>query len=392
MTKYRLRILYQHYVAGTLTTQEQLEWKSLLANPDLKQTLEKIVEEGWYDFSDEEIILMDRTIADQIFDQVVALPQKKVRQRALWKPVAAVAAVFIVAALGLYIYTNRSADKQKQFVSPISHIKTGGNKAYLTLANGKRIILTDSKNGTLVAQNGVQITKTNDGQLVYTVIGNKSSSGNDYNIIETPRGGQYQIHLPDGTNVWLNAASSLKYPSVFKGNERKVELKGEAYFEVSINKKMPFKVTINSQTIEVLGTHFNVKGYAEEADTKTTLLEGSVKVVSTYSTTGVLIKPGQQALVKRNGDDQINIVEADMEEVMAWKNNYFRFNNENIESVMRKISRWYDVNVEYDGAISDEEFNGTISRTKNIAQVLKMLEDTQGVHFKIEGRRIVVMK
>ncbi|NRF39510.1 FecR family protein [Pedobacter foliorum] len=392
MTKYRLSNLYQHYLAGTLTTEEQMEWKSLLANPDLKQTLEKIVEEGWYDFSDEEIISMDRTIADQIFDQVVALPQKKVKRTILWKPFAAVASIIIIAALGLYLYTNGSGGKKQQFVSSTSYIETGGNKAYLTLANGKRITLTDSKNGTLAAQNGVQITKTADGQLVYTVVGNKSSSANDFNTIETPRGGQYQIRLPDGTNVWLNAASSLKYPSIFKGNERKVELKGEAYFEVSKNKKMPFRVITNTQTIEVLGTHFNVKGYLEEADTKTTLLEGSVKVVSTHSTNGVVIKPGQQARVKNDGDDEVAIVEADIEEVMAWKNNYFRFNNENIQSVMRKISRWYDVDVEYNGDISAEEFNGTISRTKNIAQVLRMLEETKGVHFKIEGRRIVVMK
>lgn len=392
MTKYRLSNLYQHYLAGTLTTEEQMEWKSLLANPELKQTLEKIVEEGWYDFSDEEIILMDRAIADQIFDHVVAVPQKKVKRTVLWKPFAAAASIVIVAALGLYLYTNGPANKQKQFISSTSHIETGGNKAYLTLANGKRIILTDSKNGTLAAQNGVQITKTDDGQLVYTVVGNKSSSTNDYNTIETPRGGQYQIRLPDGTNVWLNAASSLKYPSIFEGKERKVELKGEAYFEVSKNKKMPFRVITSTQTIEVLGTHFNVKGYLEEADTKTTLLEGSVKVLSTHSTNGVVIKPGEQAQAKNDGVDQINIVNADIEEVMAWKNNYFRFNSENIQSVMRKISRWYDVDVEYDGAISNEEFNGTISRTKNIAQVLRMLEDTKGVHFKIEGRRIVVMK
>jgi len=392
MTKYRLSNLYQHYLAGTLTTQEQMEWKSLLVNPELKQTLEKIVEEGWYDFSEEEMILMDQAKADQIFDHVVAVPQIKVRRTILWKPFAAVASVLIVAALGLYLYTNGSASKQKQFISATSHIETGGNKAYLTLANGKRIILTDSKNGTLADQNGVQITKTADGQLVYTVVGNKNSSSNDSNTIETPRGGQYQIRLPDGTNVWLNAASSLKYPSVFHGNERKVELKGEAYFEVSKNKKMPFRVITSTQTIEVLGTHFNVKGYLEEADTKTTLLEGSVKVVRIHSTNGVVIKPGEQAQVKNDGDDQINIVGADMEEVMAWKNNYFRFNSENIQSVMRKISRWYDVDVEYDGAISNEEFNGTISRTKNIAQVLRMLEDTKGVHFKIEGRRIVVMK
>lgn len=392
MTKDRLRTLYHRYLMGTLTIEEKREWKLALSSPNLKHFLEEIVEEGWDEISKEEIVLMDQTSSDKIFDRVVAMPQKKIRKNILWKPIVAAASIFIVAALSLYLYTNSTQNRPVRPVSHASHIKPGDNKAYLTLANGKKIVLSDAKNGTLVAQNGIQITKTTDGQLVYTVTGNNNSTSSDYNTIETPKGGQYQVRLPDGTNVWLNAASSLRYPSAFKGSERKVELSGEAYFEVAKNKKMPFRVISNTQTVEVLGTHFNVNSYLDEADTKTTLLEGSVRVKRNNSTTAVVIRPGQQASVKQNVNDKINVAEADMEEVMAWKNNYFRFNNENIESVMRKISRWYNVDVEYKGAISDEEFNGTISRSKNIVQVLEMLEGTKSIHFKIEGRRIVVMK
>jgi len=392
MTKDRLRTLYHRYLMGTLTIEEKREWKLALSSPNLKHFLEEIVEEGWDEISKEEIVLMDQTSSDKIFDRVVAMPQKKIRKNILWKPIVAAASIFIVAALSLYLYTNSTQNKPVRPVSHASHIKPGDNKAYLTLANGKKIVLSDAKNGTLVAQNGIQITKTTEGQLVYTVTGNNNSTSSDYNTIETPKGGQYQVRLPDGTNVWLNAASSLRYPSAFKGSERKVELSGEAYFEVAKNKKMPFRVISNTQTVEVLGTHFNVNSYLDEADTKTTLLEGSVRVKRNNSAAAVVIRPGQQASVKQNVNDKINVAEADMEEVMAWKNNYFRFNNENIESVMRKISRWYNVDVEYKGAISDEEFNGTISRSKNIVQVLEMLEGTKSIHFKIEGRRIVVMK
>lgn len=389
MTKYRLRFLYQHYQAGTLTNLEHLEWKTLLADPNWKESLEEIIDEGWYDFSEQEMSAMDPSHADQIFDRIVTIPQQKAKPALLWKPIAVAASILLVAALSLLFFTKIPSDIRGVYVKHTTHIKPGGNKAYLTLGNGKRIILTDLENGTLSAQNGLQITKTHDGQLVYTITGDQPSGKNDYNIIETPRGGQYQILLPDGTHVWLNAASSLKYPSVFTGKERKVELQGEAYFEVSKNKKMPFKVISSQQTVEVLGTHFNVNSYSEEVEARTTLLEGSVRVEPNHGT-GIMIKPGQQSRVKLN--DKINVIAADLEEVMAWKSNYFRFNNEKIESIMRKISRWYDVSVEYHGPISEEEFNGTISRTKNISQVLEMLEDTKSVHFKIEGRRIIVMK
>jgi transmembrane sensor len=392
MTKERLQVLYQHYLLGTLTALEHKEWQSMLTNRDLKQALEEIVEEGWYEFSDNELLYMNKKTEDEIFEHIISLPQQKNRKINGWKPYMVAASLFFLVITSLYLHNYKLSNKTKSPKAYNQKIRPGGNNAYLTLSNGKKIALNDKKDGVLAMQNGVQILKTGDGRITYSVTGTNMVTDNSYNVIETPKGGQYQITLPDGTRVWLNAASSLKYPSAFKGNERKVELSGEAYFEVSKNKAMPFKVMTNTQTVEVLGTHFNINGYSEELVTKTTLLEGSVSVKNNHNTTSVVISPGQQARIMANVNDKIGVVEADTEEVMAWKNNYFRFNNENIKSVMRKISRWYDVNVEYEGNISDEEFNGTISRTKNIAQVLEMLEDTKSVHFKVEGRRIVVMQ
>jgi ferric-dicitrate binding protein FerR (iron transport regulator) len=209
-----------------------------------------------------------------------------------------------------------------------------------------------------------------------------------YNTISTPKGGQYQVTLSDGSKVWLNAASSLRFPATFSGKERKVELTGEGYFEVAHNKKMPFHVTVNDLDVEVLGTHFNINAYADESAIKTTLLEGSVKVVKGNETK--IIEPGEQASVTTS-EDEINVKQqVDLEQVVAWKNGIFQFERADIESVMRQISRWYDIDVDYHGRVS-EHFGGTISRDVNISDVLKMLEMTGGVNFKIDGKKVIVM-
>jgi ferric-dicitrate binding protein FerR (iron transport regulator) len=205
--------------------------------------------------------------------------------------------------------------------------------------------------------------------------------------------GTYQLTLSDGSKVWLNAATSMRYPENFAGNERKVELLyGEAYFEVAHDAKMPFKVMGAGQTIEDIGTQFNINAYENESDIKTTLLEGGIKV---YNNNGsAILTPGQQAKVK-NGMPRSKIIvisAANTEEAVAWKNGYFRFNNEKIGSIMRQLSRWYNIDVSYEGKITDEGFYGRISRYKNISDVLKMLEDTRSVHFKVEGRRVTVIQ
>jgi len=210
-----------------------------------------------------------------------------------------------------------------------------------------------------------------------------------FNTISTPVGGQYTVVLPDGSKVWLNAASSLKFPTAFTGTERRVELTGEGYFEVAKNKHMPFKVNFNREEVEVLGTHFNISAYPDEAVTRTTLLEGSVRI-SKNNIKKILV-PGQQAISSMQTGG-FNIAEVNTDEAIAWKNGLFLFHNENIRSIMKKIARWYNVDVNYQGSFTNQEYGGRISQSKNLSEILKNLELTGTIHFKIEGRRVTVME
>ncbi|WP_288879843.1 FecR family protein [Pedobacter panaciterrae] len=301
-----------------------------------------------------------------------------------WRKIAAAAIILITLSAGAFYYSSRMDRKSDKLVHDIA---PGGNKAILTLANGKRISLTDAKNGQLAAQSGVTVTKLADGKIIYALEPGNAANAT-LNSIETPRGGQYQLILPDGSKVFLNAASSLIYPASFVAlKERRVELKGEAYFEVAKDKSHPFIVKTQNQEIKVLGTHFNINSYADEPMTKTTLVEGSVLVKA--SGIEQILKPGSQAI---NGFGGLRIVEANMDEVLAWKNGYFMFDSESIESVMRKISRWYNIDVAFKGNVSKDKFGGTVSRFANVSQVLRKLEYTNKVHFIIEEGRITVTK
>ncbi|MEQ7800957.1 FecR family protein [Pedobacter sp. ASV1-7] len=310
----------------------------------------------------------------------------------LWPRVAAVGMIILAISTGLLFYFFKNTSNKDQ-ISYARDIKPGGDKAVLTLADGSKINLSDVAQGKLAEQSGISISKTADGQLIYKIVevaGEVKSSNNiEYNTIETPLGGQYQVYLPDGTKVWLNAASVLRYPVKFIGDERRVELKGEGYFEVAKIKNKTFKVFSAEQTIEVLGTHFNVMAYTDEKVIRTTLIEGSVKVSNAKHSK--LLIPGEQSVVFGGNEIQINET-ADTEEVMAWKNGYFKF-NENLESIMNKISRWYNVEIKYEfKPDSDLVFAGKISRARDIDAVLKIMEYTGKVHFKVEGRVVTVTK
>lgn len=296
----------------------------------------------------------------------------------------------IVLAIGLGGYFFKQKDVLKQGVEMAANeIAPGGNKALLTLSNGQKISLSEASIGGLAVQGNARIVKASDGSLVYQDVGAEAtgSNGGGFNMITTPLGGQYHLTLADGTSAWLNAGSSIKYPASFNGAERRVEISGEVYFEVAHNAKKPFRVVSSGQLIEVLGTHFNVNAYQGDPAVRTTLLEGSVKV-STPDAAKV-IQPGQQSVLSNKG---LAVIQADLEEAVAWKNGYFRFNDENITTVMAKLSRWYDIEVVYKGPMTNEGFNGKISRFRNISQALKMLEKTKVVHFQIEGRRVIVMQ
>lgn len=315
----------------------------------------------------------------------------KIRLYRLWPLIAAT--ILFCLALAFYFFQDAYTIPTITSTAKID-IVPGGNKAFLTLANGKRIVLTDAKNGELAEQSGIKVIKTADGQLIYSV-SNETSPVTGTNKIETPAGGQYQVRLPDGTKVWLNAASSLTFPTKFAKLERRVMLSGEAYFEVAKDKRHPFIVKTEQQEVEVLGTHFNINSYQDEPELKTTLLEGSVKVVLnssvqhvTMQDRSIIIKPSQQAILQNN---KLKVQTVDIQEAVDWKNGEFIFNNESLESIMRKISRWYNVKINYGNIRRTKLFSGKISRFENVSEVLSMLELTGEVHFKTEERRITIL-
>lgn len=337
-------------------------------------------------------------------------PQKQsVLGRMYWPSVAAALLVFCLLGVMVKSYLDKKGAKYAPVIADVNKVKIGGNKAILTLANGKKIVLSDAVNGKIAQQGNIRISKTADGQLVYTVAGSAENAAGKlaYNTIETPRGGQYQINLPDGSKVWLNAASSLRFPVRFNGDKRQVELSGEGYFEIKHiepvkGESVPFLVKTvlhmadrGGQTVEVLGTHFNINAYSDESAIKTTLLEGSVRVTASAvagadkQTLGFkLLKPGQQSVLNSN---ELTVVKADTEAAIAWKNGSFRFNDESLESIMRKVSKWYDVDVIYQNEkLKTETFSGFTTRFANVSELLKTLELTDVVRFKIEGNKIIV--
>jgi len=284
---------------------------------------------------------------------------------------------------GFFYYRSLKFDQSLSDIAK-QDIAPGSNKAILTLGSGKRIVLTGAANGELAKEEGVVITKAADGQLIYTVSG-KDSNSSDFNTIETPRGGQHQLRLPDGTEIWLNAATTLKYPANFTAlKERRVQLSGEAYFQVAKDGSHPFIVETDRSSVEVLGTHFDVNAYKDDAVVKTTLLEGSVKVLR--GAVVKVIKPNQQAVSDGGG---IVVKEVVADDAIAWKNGYFMFSSDRLDNIMSRIARWYDVDVVYgDESLKREIFLGTISRYEKISKVLRMLERTGTVVFEVKGNTV----
>jgi len=314
--------------------------------------------------------------------------RSRVKLRKLWISVAAAAVLLLI---GISFFYHSDQQQSQNLVNIISNdIAPGKNAATLTLDNGKKIVLSAANDGQLASEAGIVISKTADGQVVYTVKDDKLAADKHIHTLSTALGETYRLRLPDQSEVWLNAASSIKFPASFASSKlREVEVTGEAYFEIAKDKAHPFIVKTNLQKVQVLGTHFNINSYPDHNTTVTTLLEGSVHV-SSHVGQGKIIKPGEQSIV-RDGQ-HITVAPADIKNVMAWKNSYFRFRNESIEEVMSKIIRWYNIDVVYTGKASDEKFNGSISRHKNISDVLNMLSYSNDVKFKVEGRRVTVIQ
>lgn len=343
------------------------------------------------DESSEDQELID--LIEQRLDQIQAAENFNNRRPSILKmygfrivAAAATIALFIIAGLML----NRTPERGKLATTVTkphkAKINPGKNTATLTLGNGNMIVLDSANNGVLANLNHVRIVKSKSGELVYDT--SASAPGSEklsYNMINVPRGGQYQVVLPDGTHVWLNSASTLRYPTRFEGADRQVQLTGEAYFEVAKDKTHPFRVSVNDAVVQVLGTHFNIMGYKDEGVTRTTLLEGAVKVLK--GSEQQTIRPGQQAIVREG----IRVAEVDVDEAVEWKNGNFNFSHEKLDVIMRKISRWYDVEVDYEGKTTNATFVGTLPRSSDISEVLKYLQLTKLVHFKVIGRRITAM-
>jgi len=370
--------LIDKYLAGLCTPQE-------------KETVE-----SWYlSYAKDKVDNLDQpdeadyiAAEKEIWNSIVR--QNNPRKLFLW-PYIAAASIFLFLTIGVFFILHKQpaqqiVKNQKQEIIP------GTNKATLTLANGQKIILTRGLNGKLAQQGCTLVQVNSSGSIAYTALAANNSlvSQVQFNTLSTVRGEQspYPLVLADGTKVWLNAESSITFPTSFSGKERVVKITGEAYFEVVHDALHPFKVKVRDQTIEDLGTQFNINAYLDEPTMKTTLINGKVKI-SAGSQVAVL-KPGFQAAVSPSGSSII-VQAADLDQVMAWKNGNFEFEGTPLKDIMRQISRWYDVDISYMGTIEDTEFGGSISRSKNINEILSMLEMTKSVRFKLDGRRILVM-
>lgn len=304
----------------------------------------------------------------------------------LWVKIMGIAAAVAVVVIGLWFFTAKDQVRGKIAATDTNDIAPGKNRAVLSLGNGEIITLSEEKSGLIIdVSSGLTY---NDGTKVNTSSQGLANSGERKMLtMSTPKGGTYQVILPDGTKTWLNSASTLKFPENFSGvNQRRVELIGEAYFEVAKDKGHPFVVSSGEQEVEVLGTHFNINSYQSEGEMRTTLLEGSVKVH--YKSNDYLLKPGMQAEI----GNRVRVLNVDADQMVAWMKGDFNFKDENIRSIMRKLERWYDIEVVYEGNISDVDYGAEISRNKTLKQVLHVLGETGVVHFKIEGRRVTVMQ
>jgi transmembrane sensor len=333
------------------------------------------------------------------------------------------AAAIIILGIGAYLW-NIQTHKEKTTLSQVNphpvknDVLPGGNRAILTLSDGKQIVLDTAANGAIAKDGGAEITKSENGQIKYLspLTSRLSPAGSDlpspvvlYNTMTTPRGGQFELTLPDGSRVWLNAESSIRYPTAFTGNKREVSITGEAYFEVTKDAKKPFRVVVSGGIlslpgqregspdgleIEVLGTHFNVNAYKDEPKKNITLLEGSVRLTSHFSPltsvhTSVTLKPGQQGQYDTRSEALTRADKADVEQAVAWKNGYFNFEQSDLKTILRQFARWYDITVVYEGNLSNEKFFGIISRNTPLSAVLRSLQ-ANNIQFRIEGKTLYV--
>lgn len=405
MMSERQHYLFQRYFEKLATPEEAAELMSWLAENASDQEVLSLMDGTWESFVPTQPVF-DEEKSNRMLLYALQAPVEKQRMK-YWRSWAAAAAILLLLLSSGYLLMKKTspAVHHHQLAKLKNDITPANGNVVLTLANGASIVLDDAANGHLASQGGSSIIKQN-GRLLYAVAG-KSGTTTIYNTISTARGKQYMVILSDSTKVWLNATSSLRYPAVFDDTIRKVELSGEAYFEVAHNRKAPFIVATvapaggRSAEVRVLGTHFNVKAYKDESLVKTTLLEGSVRMstikdATTKTRISALLAPGQQAQLSHlSGEDDHNIhlvKEVNVHQILAWKNDLFDFENETIQDIMRQLTRWYDIEVEFKGDIPEKHYYGAIRRQVNISEVFKMLEIAGNVTFTINGKKVYVQK
>lgn len=345
---------------------------------------EQALLESWYlDWKvDDQLNLSEAEILEELNLIRSSIPYLNKRKQviSLWPRIVAAASILLILSFGGYYLLHEQRPQRIAQDLP-QDILPGCNKAILTLSTGKQIILTDAKSGTIANDNNIIIKKGTDGTISYD---DKATAKNNelvYNTITTPRGGQWPVVLPDGSKIMLDAASSITYPIAFTGNERKVTVTGQVYFDVVHNAKTPFRVIAKGQTIEDVGTQFNINAYDDEPATITTLIEGSVKVA--FNKQNALLKPGQESVLK-NGNDKFIVRKANVQNTIAWKDGLFQFDQTDLKTMMRQVSRWYDLDIVYQGNIINDEFDGQIPRNVTLLQMLKILGSNE-IHYKIEN-------
>ncbi|MCE7073003.1 FecR domain-containing protein [Dyadobacter sp. CY327] len=386
----RLEELFNRYYNGLATASEKEELMAFIRSSKDDAVLEKFLKKGWEELKLSDGILTNETSNAMLSSILDATPKEEKQTKVIrigWLRYAAAAAVFVLIGLGAWWkLAPDPATKIAHMAQPkTSDVKPGGAKALLTLSDGSAIELASAKSGFLTRQGDAEVSKSQEGILVYNAKPGNATEKVSINTLSTPKGGQYEVLLPDGSKVWLNASSSIRFPSTFPSSERKVEITGEAYFEVAKDKTRPFRVKFNKSEVQVLGTSFNIMAYPEEGPSKTTLVEGSVFIKNVNQNTK--LKPGQQAAVLSTGKIKTRYIALD--EAVAWKNGMFYFKDASVEEVMRQLSRWYDVEVLYAGKIPVRQFTGRVSRHVNLSEVSGMLRYA-GVNCRIEGSRMII--
>ena len=387
----RLQFLISKYLNRSLTEDERVELLDYFDNPAFLNEIEERFGQEYEreDGAEEMSESHQQQLLQHVFEYRSANKQEQTRKIKLWPRIGIVAAVAtLLVSAGIWFYKANYRTQPNGQIAYQNDVSPGKSGATLTLANGQSIRLNDALSGELAKEAGVIISKTADGQLVYEL--KEGNAGSDkINILATGNGETYQVRLPDGSLVWLNAASTLKYPASFsKHPDRRVELSGEAFFDIAKDKVHPFIVKTSNQEVKVLGTKFNVNAYADEPVTATALLEGSVKISSGKKQQ--LLQPGFQAV---NNGSSIRVNEVNIDNVISWKEGDFYFERVDFRTVMRKIGRWYNVEVVYAPSVpANITSNGVISRDNNLSAVLKLIEKSEQVHFRVEGRKVYVSK